>query len=249
MNVRIVTAFAAALLSTLCSFAENGIGPTGFLSMTTHAEGEDQPAALYVPKEYDPSKAWPLVVFLHGMGERGSDGWRQTEVGIGKAIRWDPERFPCLVFMPQCARTTTWSVSENKNGASSWKHIDNGIEQVLIQYTIDEDRVSLTGLSMGGYGTFIYGAKNAGRFSAFMPVCGGGRTEDAEALAKVPMRVFHGAVDPVVKPEQSERMVEAVRAAGGDVELTIYPGVGHDSWLKAYDDAEAIAWLLARRRK
>ncbi len=223
-------------------------GEAGFVSFVTVAEGEEQPAVVYVPENYDPTREWPLVVFLHGMGERGDDGHRQTEVGIGKAIRENPERFPCLVVMPQCSEDTMWGAPENRDGAPASKHIDAAIGHVMETYNIDEDRVSLTGLSMGGYGTFSYGAANAQRFSAFMPVCGGGDPGNAAALAKRPMWVFHGGADSVVNPEQSRRMVKAARDAGGDVQYTEYPGVGHNSWDKAYGSEEAIAWLLAQSR-
>lgn len=221
---------------------------TGFIAFTTVAEGEEQPAVVYVPDGYDPDEDWPLVVFLHGMGERGSDGWRQTEVGIGKAIRWNPDRFPCLVVMPQCSRTTVWSAQDNERGASAWSHIDAAIDYVTERYTVDEDRVALTGLSMGGYGAFAYGAEHIDRFSALMPICGGGDPGNADALAKAPMWIFHGGADPVVNPEQSRRMLKAVEEAGGDVRYTEYPGVSHNSWDKAYGDEEAIEWLLAQRR-
>lgn len=221
---------------------------TGFLSFTTHAEGEEQPSVVYVPDNYDPSREWPLVVFLHGMGERGSDGWRQTEVGIGKAIRWNPDRFPCLVVMPQCSKTTVWSSPTNDNGAPAPSHIDDAIAYVERYFNVDKDRVSLTGLSMGGYGTFAYGANNADRFSAFAPICGGGDTSDATKLAQVPMKVFHGGADTVVAPDRSRVMVEAIRAAGGSVTYTEYPGVGHNSWDDAYGDPETISWLISQRR-
>ncbi len=223
-------------------------GETGFVSFSTQAEGEEQPAVVYVPEDYDPEREWPLVVFLHGMGERGDDGHRQAEVGIGKAIRQNPERFPCLVVMPQCSINTTWSSSKNRKGAPASKHIDAAIEHVMEKYNIDENRVSLTGLSMGGYGTFSYGALNIERFSALMPICGGGNPDNAAALAKRPMWLFHGGADPVVNPEQSRRMLKAVRDAGGDVQYTEYPGVGHNSWDKAYGTKEAIEWLLAQSR-
>lgn len=225
-----------------------GGGDSGFIAFSTDVQGEEQPAVVFVPDGYDPDRKWPLVVFLHGMGERGSDGWRQTDVGIGKAIRWNPQRFPCLVLMPQCSESTTWSSADNPDGAPASKHIDAAIEHVLKKYNIDEDRVSLTGLSMGGYGTFTYGAENIERFSALMPVCGGGNPDNAAALAKRPMWVFHGGADPVVNPDQSRRMVEAVRNAGGGVQYTEYPGVGHNSWDNAYGDEEAIDWLLTQSR-
>ena len=223
-------------------------GGTGFIALTTVADGEEQPAVVFVPDGYDPDEEWPLIVFLHGMGERGTDGWRQTEVGIGKAIRWNPDRFQCLVLMPQCSPTTTFSSASNTRGAVASLHIDSAIDYVMNNYSIDEDRVSLTGLSMGGYGTFSYGANNVDKFSAFMPVCGGGEAANAETLAQRPMWVFHGGADTVVPPERSRVMVEAIEAAGGEVAYTEYPGVGHNSWDNAYGDPEAIAWLLAQER-
>ena len=249
----ISTLAVAALLGvgTLGVCAEDAAttsGETGFIPFATQAEGEEQPAVVYVPEDYDAEREWPLVVFLHGMGERGDDGHRQAEVGIGKAIRQHPERFPCLVVMPQCSINTTWSSSKNRKGAPASKHIDAAIEHVMEKYNVDENRVSRTGLSMGGYGTFSYGALNIERFSALMPICGGGNPNNAAALAKKPMWVFHGGADPVVNPDQSKRMVEAVRDAGGDVQYTEYPGVGHNSWDKAYGAKEAIEWLLAQRR-
>ena len=225
-----------------------GVADSGFIAFSTEAQGEEQPAVVYVPGGYDPDRKWPLVVFLHGMGERGDDGRRQAEVGIGKAIRQHPERFPCLVVMPQCSISTTWTSSKNRKGAPASKHIDAAIEHVIEKYNVDENRVSRTGLSMGGYGTFSYGALNIERFSALMPICGGGNPNNAAALAKKPMWVFHGGADPVVNPDQSKRMVEAIRDAGGEVRYTEYPGVGHNSWDKAYGTEEAIEWMLAQSR-
>lgn len=217
---------------------------TGTLAMVTMANGEEQPCALYVPPGYDPRKEWPLVVFLHGMGERGRDGVAQTTVGIGPAIEENPDRFPCLVLMPQCSPDYVWT------SPKALGHIDNAIEQALEKYSVDRNRLSLTGLSMGGFGSFQYGALHADMFSAVMPICGGGNPDQqAEALARLPMRVFHGADDPVVTPERSKVMVEAVRKAGGDIRYTEYPETGHNSWDQAYGDGEAIAWLLAQKRR
>lgn len=224
--------------------------PTGFLDMQTRVDGEERPAVLYVPANYDPSEEYPLIVFLHGAGERGDDGVRQTQVGIGKAIRENPDRFPCLVLMPQCPKDMWWSeIPGRSSDNSGHDHITNGIEQVLNHYSIDEDRVSLTGLSMGGFGTFSYGARYPERFSAFMPICGGGDVTGAEALATRPMWVLHGDADNVVPLERSQVMVDAVQQAGGDVKFTKYPGVGHNSWDAAYGKREAaVEWLLAQER-
>lgn len=216
----------------------------GFYAFRTDVDGDSWPAVVYVPAGYTPDKKWPLIVFLHGMGERGDDGWKQTEVGIGGAIRMNPERFPAIVVMPQCAKSTTWGGSENPEGAPAWKHIDSVIAYAKQHYAVDDKRVLLTGLSMGGFGTFRYGAMRADQIAAFMPICGGGSTADAPALAQRPLWAFHGLADTVVKPEQSRNMVDAIKAAGGNVKLTEYEGVGHNSWDKAYRDPEAIAWLL-----
>ena len=246
---RTMVAIAVLVLVSVGSAAYAAdVSETGFISMATSAEGEEWPAVLYVPENYDPAKKWPLIVFLHGMGERGDDGLRQTQVGIGKAIRANPERFPCLVYMPQCSIKTAWSSPTNKHGAPAEVHITQGIDSVVSHYNVDADRVSLTGLSMGGFGTFMYGAQHIDRFSALMPVCGGGNTEDAEALAKRPMWVFHGGADPVVPPDRSRDMIRATKKAGGEVRYTEYDGVGHNSWDKAYGSADAIAWLLAQKR-
>lgn len=218
----------------------------GFYAFRTNVDGDSWPSVVYVPAGYTPDKEWPLIVFLHGMGERGSDGWKQSEVGIGRAIRLNPERFPAIVVMPQCATSTVWSSGENKNGAPAWKHIDANIAYAKKHYNIDDDRVLLTGLSMGGYGTFRYGAMRADEIAAFMPVCGGGNVADAKELARRPMWAFHGLADTVVPPERSQEMVNAIKAAGGNAQLTEYEGVGHNSWDKAYGDPDAIKWLLAQ---
>lgn len=214
--------------------------PTGIITKTMETRGESRTYAVYVPRGYDPAKEWPLVVFLHGRGERGDDGLLQTDVGIGHAIRKNPGRFPCIVVMPQCPDTGYWN--------AAFEDIDTCIADTLAAYTIDEDRMYLTGLSMGGYGTWTYGAKNAGRFAALIPICGGGRPKDAEILAKVPIRAFHGDADSVVSPNESQKMVDVVKAAGGDVELTLFPDVGHNSWDDTYGDPKVIKWMLSQRR-
>lgn len=261
-STRLLTAVLAMLVLTGCisvrvdevdvdSQVHHTGNATGFLNMTTHANGEDRPAVLYVPADYDPSKNYPLIVFLHGAGERGDDGLRQSEVGIGPVIRKDPSRFPCLVFMPQCPTGKWWSpVPGRSEDNSSGPHLTNGIESIIQQYSVDVNRISLTGLSMGGYGTFAYGAEQADRFSAFMPICGGGNVSGAKDLARRPMWVFHGDADTVVPMDRSTEMVDAIRAQGGAVEFTVYPGVGHNSWDEAYGKSQgAVEWLLAQRRE
>lgn len=215
-------------------------GHTGFINQTMSVDGEKRKYVVYVPHAYTPDQKWPLVVFLHGMGERGDDGLLQTEVGIGPAIRKFPDRYQCLVVMPQCPDDTIWTAAE--------EHIEEAIEETMEDYDVDRDRVYLTGLSMGGFGTWHYGADNAEEFAALVPICGGGNVDDAEELADLPIWVFHGADDPVVSPEQSRTMFEAIKAEGGDIRYTEFEDTGHNSWDKAYQHPDLMDWLLEQER-
>jgi len=249
--MRIAASFAALLVAALTlggcattamsSKAARDAGiATGFINKSMTVGDEERAYVVYVPRNYNPVKKWPLIVFLHGAGERGKDGMAQTEVGIGTSIRRHVAWFSCLVLMPQCPSGKWWDAAV--------ADIDAALAQTLDEYTIDLDHITLTGLSMGGFAAWMYGAANAGRFAALMPICGGGNVEDAADLAEMPIWAFHGADDPVVPPQKSRDMVEAVEAAGGRIRYTEYEGVGHDSWVKAYDERGAIQWLLKQRR-
>ncbi|MDX9975834.1 MAG: dienelactone hydrolase family protein [FCB group bacterium] len=213
---------------------------SGFINKTLYEGKNARRYVVYVPREYDATKAWPLIVFLHGAGERGNDGLAQTDVGIGRAIRMHSDRFPCVVLMPQCPEGVWWDKSTND--------IDASLEATLDDYNIDHARIYLTGLSMGGFCTWQYGAVHAGRFAALMPVCGGGNPLDAPQLAKVPIWAFHGAKDSVVPVQKSREMVEAVRNAGGKIDYTEFTDLDHNSWDATYNDPKAIEWLLKQRK-
>jgi predicted peptidase len=214
---------------------------TGFINKRIEIDGTERRYVVYVPRQYDPEKKWPLILFLHGAGERGNDGLLQTEVGIGRAIRKHADWFPCLVLMPQCPERMWW------DGAR--KDVEQTLEKTLREYNIDPDRVYLTGLSMGGYACWMYGAEHAEKFAALMPICGGGREKDASSLATLPIWAFHGASDDVVSPEESRKMVKAVRDAGGNIQYTEFEDTGHNSWDKAYGEEKHIKWLLQQRRQ
>ncbi len=215
---------------------------TGWIQKSLDLEGETYRYAVYVPADYSPQRRWPVVVFLNGAGERGVDGVRQTEVGLGPVIRAHPERFPCLVVMPQCRPDVTWRDQSMTALAMAC------LSATEADYAVDPDRVTLTGLSLGGFGTWWMGAMYPDRFCALAPVCGGGDPDNADKLARTPIWCYHGEADPVVPVERSREMVEAVRAAGGDVRYTELPGVGHNSWDDAYGNPEYVAWMLAQRR-
>ena len=219
----------------------NESNAAGFITKTMSVKDEQRVYVVYVPREYSPQKQWPLIVSLHGMGERGDDGLLQTEVGIGRAIRRHADRFPCIIVMPQCPTKSLWT------GAID--DIETAIADTRAAYAIDPARIYLTGLSMGGFGTWIYGADHLDLFAALMPICGGGRVDDAAKLAGIPIWAFHGGDDKTVPPKKSQEMVEAIKKAGGDIKYTEFPGVGHNSWDAAYDNPRTMKWLLEQCKK
>jgi predicted peptidase len=191
---------------------------------------------LYLPPKYETSEEkWPLVVFLHGAGETGNDLKMVKKHGPPKLV--EKKEFPFILVSPQ-APVRGW-VPEAVNAL---------IDDVMAHYRVDADRVYLTGLSMGGYGTWALAAAYPGKFAAAVPICGGGNPSVATKLKNLPLWVFHGGKDTTVLPIQSKTMVEAVKKAGGNVKFTIYPEAGHDSWTEAYDDPELWRWLLSQQR-
>lgn len=254
MTITVVV--TAALIGLACA-AVGADAPaptpeTGFLNAVAELKGHRIPYVVYVPRDYTPSKQWPVVLFLHGAGERGDNGLAQSQVGLGAAVRMHPERFPCVIVMPQCPEGKGWGAGipgftqdEPLVADLALKALDDVVER----YHGDRDRLSLTGLSLGGFGTWSIGAAHPERFAALAPVCGGGTATTAGKLKDIPIWAFHGEADTVVPAERSRQMVEAVRAAGNrNVKYTEYPAVGHNSWDKAYGDPEFATWLLAQKR-
>jgi len=193
---------------------------------------------LYLPENYAAKGKCPFILFLHGAGERGDDLEKVKVHGPPKLVGKDAE-FPFVVVSPQCPRGTWWQTDR----------IIKVLDHVAESSKVDADRVYLTGLSMGGFGSWALVAKHPDRWAAVVPICGGGDPETVEQFKHLPLWVFHGAKDGVIPLRRSEEMVAALRAAGGDVKLTVYPEAGHDSWTAAYDNPELYQWLLSHRRK
>jgi predicted peptidase len=217
--------------------------PTGgeFIPTTITLEGEDYRYAVYVPDNYTPKRAWPAILFLNGLGENGDDGEKQTMAGIGPAIRANPERFDCIVVLPQCQIGLRWETPLMQQLAMGC------LAATEATYNIDPRRIALSGLSLGGFGTWSLGAKHPDRFCALGPICGGGNPDDAPKLARTPIWCYHGDADPVVPVQLSRDMVAAVKIAGGDVQYTELPEVGHNAWDAAYGNPDFIAFLLENR--
>ncbi len=170
---------------------------------------------IYLPKDYD-GQSWPLVVFLHGSGERGNDPTVLRGRGPFALVHSGAE-LPAIIVAPQCLLNCEWQPAV----------VTRFIEHVASTYHVDRERIYLIGYSMGGYGTWQTAAAHPQLFAAIVPICGGGDPDDAMALAGIPVWAFHGAKDDAVPVTESERMVESIRAAGGQPSLTIIPDAGH----------------------
>jgi predicted peptidase len=194
---------------------------------------------LFLPQNYEEKDQarWPLILFLHGSGESGSDLAKVKKHGPPKIVEKKKD-FPFIVVSPQSPR-----------GGWDPTALNALLDEVVSQYRVDKDRIYLTGLSMGGYGTWALAAAYPERFAAIVPICGGGRTEDAKRLKDLPIWVFHGAKDRAVPLARSKAMVEAIKKAGGDPKLTVYPDAGHDSWTETYNNPKLYEWLLQHKRK
>jgi predicted peptidase len=194
---------------------------------------------VYLPKDYgrDKTARWPLVLFLHGAGERGSDVNKVKVHGPPKLVAAGRE-FPFILVSPQCPEGQWWD-EETLNAL---------LDKAMKDYRVDPDRVYLTGLSMGGFGTWALAIAHPERFAALAPICGGGEPRGVRRLKNVPVWVFHGAKDPVVPIQNDREMVDALKAAGGDVRFTVYPEGEHDVWTETYNNPELFQWLLAHRR-
>jgi predicted peptidase len=196
---------------------------------------------LYLPKGYGQKKdqKWPVMLFLHGAGERGNDVNLVKKHGPPKLIDQGKE-FPFIVVSPQCPTDSWWPEQVDALAAL--------LDDVQSKHAVDATRVYLTGLSMGGFGTWTLACRYPERFAAIAPICGGGDRYLVSRLKNVPVWVFHGAKDPTVPLQASTDMVEALKRAGGEVQLTVYPEAQHDSWTETYNNPKLYEWFLSHHR-
>jgi predicted peptidase len=196
---------------------------------------------LYLPSGYDAdsSQRWPLILFLHGSGERGSDLELVKLYGIPKNLEMGDD-LPFIVVSPQCPADSHWTLHIEALNAL--------LDDVIARTRVDEDRVYLTGLSMGGAGTWMLAGAYPHRFAAIAPICGRIVPLPLVRLKNLPIWAFHGDADEVVPVSETTRTVDAIKALGGNVQSTIYPGVGHNSWTQTYNNPELYAWFLRQKR-
>ncbi len=191
-----------------------------------------------LPEGYDKQEKWPLLLFLHGAGERGNDLNLVKKHGPPKLIAAG-KKFPFITVSPQCEKNKWWDA----------RALNALVTHIEKSHKVDADRIYVTGLSMGGFGTFALAAESTRRFAAIAPVCGGGDPIHAFRTSHIPTWVFHGGKDRVVPEARSKEMVEALKKRGAkNVMYTVYPEAGHDSWTKTYSNPEFYEWLLKQRR-
>jgi predicted peptidase len=216
------------------------------------------PYRLLKPKGYDASRKYPLVIFLHGAGERGDDNAKQLVHGMNDfAADEIMVKYPAFVFAPQCPAEqkwadVDWSAKSNtlpEKPSPSLAATLQAVEALRMEFSIDEKRIYITGLSMGGYGTWDAISRRPELFAAAVPICGGGDPELAKQMQVVAIWAFHGDNDEAVPVHRSREMVAALKAAGAHPKYTEYPGVGHDSWTQTYRDPALYAWLFAQKKK
>ena len=240
---RVAALFGAALLCLLPSQLRALEPATGLLDRTfTDADGKEAKYVLFVPHDYTANKPYPLVLFLHGAGETGTDGKKQTYVGLGPVARMQEKNYPFFILFPQ-SQERSWQ-ADSKDGRRAL----DILAAVQKEYKIDDKRLYLSGLSMGGFGTWSLAQKYPDRWAAIVPVCGGGDPEQAKAFKDVPCWVFQGDADTAVTVDHSRKMVEALKAAGGQPQYTEYAGIGHNSWEMAYNTPELYEWLLKQHK-
>ncbi|MBI3854959.1 MAG: prolyl oligopeptidase family serine peptidase [Planctomycetes bacterium] len=219
------------------------------------AAGAKLPYRIFKPASFDEKMNYPLVIFLHGAGERGDDNKAQTKHGV-KCFLQGQAKHPCFIVAPQCPSkaqwvNTPWGDLKHTIPAQPSEPMQGAIELIAALQkefpSIDPKRLYVTGLSMGGFGTWDLITRMPRTFAAAVPVCGGADDAKAAAIAKVPVWVFHGGADDVVKTVRSRNIVAALKAAGGSPRYTEFPGVGHGCWDQAYGEADLLPWLFSQK--
>jgi predicted peptidase len=266
MNLRFLGTLVFCLAAQGAAIAAVPHHETGFLDRAVTMRGAEYRYEVYVPRDYDPSRLWPVILALHGGGEYGSDGIRPTVGALAKAIRLHPDRFPAIVVFAQAHADGTPGWQQN-GGEAALAEVDAAVAE----FHGDSSRIYLTGYSAGGNGAWFLAYHHAYRFAALVVICGfvsdfTGKQSHvfypaiapasapdryaaiAQELKSLPIWIFHGDADESVSVQESRRMAAALRAFSANVRYTELAGVDHNAWDPAYDNAEMTAWLLAQRR-
>ncbi|WP_276497366.1 prolyl oligopeptidase family serine peptidase [Pontibacter litorisediminis] len=255
----------ALLPLLLASISTQAQGELDAYQRKVYVQGNDTlPYRILYPNNFDPKEKYPLVLVLHGAGERGNDNESQLVYGASRFLE-EQEQYPAIVVFPQCPKDSYWSnvdIVTGESGKRTFNFRAGGeptkamdallglLKKLRKSGSVEKDRIYLGGLSMGGMGTFELLWRRPKTFAAAFPICGGGASETARKYAKKveSIWVFHGEEDSVVPVEHSRVMAGAIEKAGGDVKLTVYPGVNHNSWDYAFQEPELLQWLFSQEK-
>jgi predicted peptidase len=228
--------------------------------------GDTLPYRILLPPDFEPSRKYPLVLFLHGRGESGTDNEKQLTHGARLFLQdSNRKKYPAIVVFPQCRPNSYWSnvhtvTTGSKYSKRSFYFVSDGapsvammqvlalLDNLFVRYLVDRRQVYVMGLSMGGMGTYEIVRRKPKLFAAAIAICGGAHTETAPQIRKTKWWLLHGAKDDIVRPEYSEQMAEALRQAKAKVKLTIYPNANHNSWDAAFAEPALLDWLFSQRR-
>lgn len=220
--------------------------------------GGKMPYRLLKPLDYNPEKSYPLIVFLHGSGERGDDNEAQLKNAMEPFLdESNRDKYPAFVLAPQCPEGMTWAKTAESDDiiftfseepTEPMKLLLETIAQVQHNFKVDDRRLYITGLSMGGYGTYDLLTRRPDMFAAAIVVCGAGDVRNVDRFKDVPLWIFHGEDDDAVPSDLSKVMVNALKSVGGRPKYTLYPEVGHNSWDLAYNEEKLFSWLFKKKR-
>lgn len=226
--------------------------------------GDTMPYRILLPDNFDSSKTYPLVLLLHGAGERGSDNEKQLVHGSKLFLRDSIRKnYPAIVVFPQCPQNSFWSnvkfsmdslgkrqavFTDGEAPTIAMRLLQQLLQQVISSYPVNKKQIYVGGLSMGGMGTFEIAARNPKLFAAAFPICGGGAPATGKKIRKINWWVFHGDADAVVPWQWSETMVNALKGTKANVKFTLYPGVNHNSWDNAFAESDLLHWLFAQHK-
>lgn len=220
----------------------------GAATRSVEVDGSSYSYQVYVPARLQAKRDAPVILFLHGINQRGEGGFLPTSGASAALVRHQLERVGAVILLPQCRRNHYWSDSAMD------RMVMGALDQTIAEFGADARRLYVTGVSMGGYGAWHLASAHPGLFAAIVSICGGSplRNGDrfgpiASGVGRTPAWVFHGANDPVVPVEESRQMVEALKSNGGDVRYSEYPGVGHNVWMKVLSEKGLLPWLLSQR--
>lgn len=255
----------ALIAGAFLLFAHCSPQPASFLERTVSVGGRTYGYRVWLPPHYTKFRRWPVILYLHGSGERGDDNAAQMSIGLPAQLVRTPSRYPAIVVIPQCRRGQEWYGEMERQALAA-------LDASVREFRGDRRRIYLTGISMGGAGVWYFG-RHPGRFAALVPVCGEVVRQPsdpfplplpadlervlasanpyeilARAIGRTPVWAFHGGDDTVIPPAESQRMFAALEAAGGVARYTELGGVGHDVWDAAYENPELAQWLLRQRK-